>query len=59
MKRCAFVGDSSNDLWIARTAGFTVAFNPRCDNLEKEADAIVRSEDFRDVLPHLLDGASC
>ena len=58
LKRCAFVGDSSNDLWIAKTAGFTVAFNPRCEDFEREADAVVRSEDFRDILPHLLDGAT-
>ncbi|NIL99750.1 MAG: HAD-IB family phosphatase [Acidobacteria bacterium] len=58
LKRCAFVGDSSNDVWIAQTAGFTVAFNPRCEELERAADAVVLSDDFRDVLPHFLDGVS-
>ncbi len=56
LRRCAFVGDSTNDVWIAKIAGFTVAFNPRSDELEELADAVVRSEDFRDVLPHLLNG---
>ena len=55
LQRCAFVGDSSNDVWIARAAGFTVAFNPRSEELEQLAGAVVRSDDFRDVLPHLLD----
>ena len=55
MERCAFVGDSVNDVWIARAAGYSVAFNPRCPELESIADAVVRSDDFRDVLPHLLE----
>lgn len=54
LARCAFVGDSSNDVWIAREAGFTVAFNPKSPELERIADAVVRSPDLRDTLPHLL-----
>jgi HAD superfamily phosphoserine phosphatase-like hydrolase len=57
LARCAFVGDSSNDVWIARVAGHTVAFNPRSVELETLARAVVRSDDFRDVLPHLLNGS--
>jgi len=54
LKRCAFVGDSSNDVWIAREAGFSLAFNPKSPELEKLANAVVRSTDARDLLPHLL-----
>jgi phosphoserine phosphatase len=54
LARCAFVGDSSNDVWIARAAGLSVAFNPKCPDLEREVDAVVRSDDLRDLLPHLL-----
>ena len=53
LERCGFVGDSSNDVWIARAAGRAVAFNPRCDELERTADVVIRSDDLRDVLPHL------
>jgi phosphoserine phosphatase len=53
LARCAFVGDHSNDLSAARIAGFTVAFNPKCRELEEIAGAVVRSQDLRDVLPHL------
>jgi phosphoserine phosphatase len=53
LSRCGFVGDSSNDVWIARAAGRSVAFNPRCEELERTAGAIVRSQDLRDVLPFL------
>ena len=51
--RCAYVGDSSNDVWVAREAGFTVAFNPKCETLSEIADAIVTGNDLRAVLPYL------
>jgi len=54
LSRCAFVGDSSNDVWIAREAGFTVAVNPRSDELERIAGAVIRGDDLRPILPHLL-----
>lgn len=54
LSRCAFVGDSSNDVEAARVAGFTVAFNPRSEALERAAGAVVRSDDLRSLLPHLL-----
>ncbi len=54
LSRCAFVGEHSNDLSAARVAGFTVAFNPKCDELVQLASAVVRSSDLRDVLPHLI-----
>lgn len=54
LARCAFVGDSANDKWIARAAGFSVAFNPKCDEFERAASVVVRSRDLRDILPHLL-----
>ncbi len=58
LARCAFVGDSTNDVWIAKAAGFTVAFNPRSEELEKIAGAVVRSDDLRDILSHLLDASA-
>ena len=54
LARCAFVGDSENDVWIARAAGRAVAFNPRSDELARAAAVVVRSDDLRDVLPHLV-----
>jgi HAD superfamily phosphoserine phosphatase-like hydrolase len=54
LERCAYVGDSANDVWVAREAGFCVAFNPKSDELEELANEVVRSTDVRDLLPHLL-----
>jgi HAD superfamily phosphoserine phosphatase-like hydrolase len=57
LTRCAYVGDSGNDVWVARTAGFTVAFNPKSPELEQVADVSVRAEDLGAILPHLLESA--
>lgn len=54
LSRCAFVGDHSNDLSAARIAGFAIAFNPKCAEMEAIASVVVRSGDLRDVLPHLI-----
>src|SRR5262249_10380733 len=40
LARCAFVGDHANDLAAARLAGFTVAFNPKNQELERAAHAV-------------------
>lgn len=55
LSRCAYVGDSSNDVWIARVAGFTVAFNPKSPDLEEVADVTVRAGDLRAILPHFVE----
>jgi phosphoserine phosphatase len=53
LQRCAFVGDSSNDVAIARAAGCAIAFNPTSEALTRVSDVIVRSDDLRSILPHL------
>jgi phosphoserine phosphatase len=53
LSRCAFVGDHANDLAAARLAGCSIAFNPKSAELEAAASAVVRSNDLRDILPHL------
>lgn len=54
LARCAFVGDHANDLAAARLAGCAVAFNPKSDELVRASHAVVRSNDLRDILPHLI-----
>ncbi len=55
LSRCAYVGDSGNDVWIADAAGFSIAFCPKSDELVAKADVVVDTGDLRDILPHLLD----
>jgi phosphoserine phosphatase len=52
LERTAFVGDSSNDVWIAREAGFALAFNSDSAALDEAAAATVRADDLRAILPH-------
>lgn len=52
--RTAFVGDNYNDVSAAHAAGLSIAFNPRSDELTAAADAVVKGDDLRGILPHLL-----
>jgi HAD superfamily phosphoserine phosphatase-like hydrolase len=58
LARCGFVGDSDNDAWVAREAGFTLALNPKTHELEQIANATVRSNDLRAILPYFLGEAT-
>lgn len=58
LARCAFVGDSRNDLAIAATAGFSVAFNPKCPELAAASHAVFEGSDLRVLLPSLLGSPS-
>jgi phosphoserine phosphatase len=49
LSRCAFVGDNLNDLEVAGIAGYTVAFNPKCRELEASAHTVVRSASLAPV----------
>lgn len=49
LSRCAFVGDHLNDVPVARRAGYSVAFNPKCEELIAAATVTVRSESLEAV----------
>jgi len=49
-ERAAFVGDNSNDLWIARAAGLSVAFNCKSDELRQVCDVEVPGDDLQGIL---------
>ncbi len=46
-----FVGDNENDVWIAKTAGFSIAFNCKSEKLAATADVTIREKDLRLILP--------
>lgn len=48
--RAAFVGDNSNDLWIAREAGLSIAFNCKSDELRAVCDVELRGKDLFGLL---------
>jgi phosphoserine phosphatase len=45
-----FVGDHDNDVEIAKTAGFSVAFNSKSEKLNKVANIIINKKDLREIL---------
>ena len=47
--RAAFVGDNANDLWIARAAGLSIAFNCKSDELRAACHVEIREKDLRAV----------
>jgi len=51
---CAAVGDDETMIPLFEKAGFRIAFNPRDKIVEKHADVVIKSNDLRDVLPHLI-----
>lgn len=55
LARSAFIGDHRNDVAAAREAGFSIAFNPKSPELEQVASVVVRKNDLRSILPHLLE----
>lgn len=52
---CAVVGNSCIDITMFELAGYSVAFKPIDEESCEAADAVVRSDDLRDILPHILD----
>jgi len=51
---CAAVGDDETLIPLFEKVGLGIAFNPRKKVVEKHADVVVKGNDLRQVLPHLL-----
>jgi HAD superfamily phosphoserine phosphatase-like hydrolase len=46
-----FIGDHFNDVSVARTAGFSIAFNCKSDELRQAASVVTTGKDLRVVVP--------
>lgn len=51
---CAAVGDDETTIPLFKMVGLRIAFNPSNKTVEKHADIVIRSNNLREVLPHLL-----
>jgi len=49
LEECAFVGDNTNDVAVAKAAGFSVAFNAKSEQLVEAADAVVSGPSLKVV----------
>jgi len=54
LKECAFIGDHSNDIDIAKAAGFSIAFNCKSEELKKIANIVIKKKDLREVLKYFI-----
>ncbi|MDQ7822922.1 MAG: HAD family phosphatase [Candidatus Eremiobacteraeota bacterium] len=50
LDRCFFVGDNENDLSIAETAGFSIAFNCKSERLARVCNVVIYEKDLRKIL---------
>ena len=48
--QCAAVGDYINDIPMFKKAGFSIAFNPKSEEVVECADEVVREKDLRKIL---------
>ena len=53
-EECVFIGDAENDVHAASAAGFSIAFNCKSDMLGEVSDVIIKSDNIKDILKHIL-----
>jgi len=54
MEDCVSVGDDPTLIPLFEKVGFSIAFNPVDENIERNADVVVRSKDLRHIVPYIL-----
>jgi phosphoserine phosphatase len=54
LNECCAVGDDESLIPLFKKVALGIAFNPCSEEVEKNADVIVKSGDLRDILPHVL-----
>lgn len=56
MKNCVAVGDDPTLVPLFEKVGLSIAFNPVDAGIGRNADAVVKSNDLRHILPHIVTG---
>lgn len=56
--RTVAIGNSFVDVSMFTASGLSIAFNPIDDEVQRNADVVLRSRDLRDILPIILDRQS-
>ena len=54
LDECSAVGDDETMIPLFDSVGFGIAFNAGTQTVEEHADVVVRGDDLRSVLSHLL-----
>ena len=56
LEETAFVGDGRNDMSILSIVGLSIAFNPEDQEVADSAQVVIRENDLRAILPHVISG---
>ena len=56
LEETAFVGDGRNDMSVLSVVGLSIAFNPEDQEVADTAQVVIRENDLRAILPHILSG---
>ena len=56
LEETAFVGDGRNDMSVLSVVGLSIAFNPEDPEVADSAQVVIRENDLRAILPHVISG---
>lgn len=54
LEETAFVGDGRNDISVLSVVGLSIAFNPEDQEVADTAQVVIRENDIRAILPHII-----
>jgi phosphoserine phosphatase len=54
LEKTAFVGDGRNDMSVFKVVGLSIAYNPEDQDVADAANFVVRADDLRAILPHVI-----
>lgn len=54
LENTAFVGDGRNDMSVFEVVGLSIAFNPEDQDVADAANIVVRDDDLRAIVPHVI-----
>jgi len=56
LEETAFIGDGRNDMSVLSVVGLSIAFNPEDQEVADTAQVVIRENDLRAILPHIISG---
>jgi phosphoserine phosphatase len=54
LEKTAFIGDGRNDMSVFKVVGLSIAYNPEDQEVADSADVVIRKDDLRAILPHVI-----
>lgn len=55
LSEIAFVGDGKNDIPVFSVVALAIAFNPETEEVANAASLVIRQNDLREILPHIIN----